>query len=89
MRHGYLYHWLISVTVILLSVVATPVMVYPLQPLWKGVLSAEERGEGKAALSELARRSQFMRSPRYKTTSFSNTAASGAVRDGKLAEVKR
>ena len=63
--------------------------VFQLQPLWKGVLSAEEREEGKTALSELARRSQFMRNPRYKTSSFSNTAASGAARDGRLAEVNR
>ena len=53
------------------------------------MLSAEEREEGKTALSELARRSQFMKNPRYKASSFSNTAASGAARDGKLAEVNR
>ena len=53
------------------------------------MLSAEEREEGKTALSELARRSQFMKNPRYKASSLSNTAASGAARDGKLAEVNR
>lgn len=63
---------------------------YQLQPpLWKGVLSAEEREEGKSALSELARRSQFIKNPRYKASSLSNTAASGAARDGRLAEVNR
>ena len=60
-----------------------------MQPLWKGVLSAEEREEGKAALSELARRSQFMKNPRYKASAFSNTAASGAARDGWLAGMNR
>ena len=53
------------------------------------MLSAEEREEGKTALSELARRSQFMKNPRYKAFSLSNTAASGTGRDGRLAEVNR
>lgn len=60
-----------------------------LQPLWKGVLSAEEREDGKAALSELSRRSQFMKNPRYKTSAFSNTAASAAARVGGPAEMSR
>ena len=63
------------------------VILYPLgslQPLWKGVTATGERVEAKLALSELARKAEYKKNPRYKSSTLSNTAAYGKLNEGKL-----